>query len=247
MENKIKIYVEYFKNGYELAKANISTISYVAYGIGLIIQIVILSLIAGLYGMSYISFQFSLVLFVMIAFLLILSIPTAILFIIFLFFTSFLQVWNGGLFWKILTAIYVILLACIPLIKAWIKEKKPGIFERIRSSKISNTIEVYYLRWGVLVFIAIISMFLYFTFFPQIAKVNTSNYWNILGKYLFYNQNYYFLEVCWERLILPSSEVNGISIALTRSEINDPTKQEKMAELNKKYLDFCNNDFLKKF
>lgn len=49
MENKIKIYADYFKKGYELAKGNISTISYVAYGIGLIIQVAILSIIAGLY------------------------------------------------------------------------------------------------------------------------------------------------------------------------------------------------------
>lgn len=72
-------------------------------------------------------------------------------------------------------------------------------------------------------------------------KVATIKYWEdkeVYWKYLFYNQDYYFLDICWKKLVIPSDKVESIEIKTESYKISS-MKWSEINQLNQEYDNFC--------
>lgn len=226
--DKTSEYLHFFVKNKELV--------FIPYFIWVTIQIIILLSILGFSGLSYLSITFSLIIFIIVSFLFILSIPTFILFILFIFILSFVDLWNSWIIWKIFVILYILLLLVSPFIASKIK------FIKTIKDKYKDKVERFYIKSWIIffVFLFFALIFMVFSF-----KVATINYWNnqkVYWKYLFYNQDYYFLDICWKKLIIPSNKVESIEIK-TESYKFSSMKLEEINKLNQEYDNYC-EDYL---
>lgn len=226
-KNTEKITKEEKTNLISFLKNNKEILLIIAYFIWLFVQISILLYVLWFAWLSYLSISFSLVLFVIFSFLLIISIPIFIFFLIFLLIISIVYLW---LIWWILLFIFTI---CFLILKKYYITKN-------FIDKIKPKIDKFYYIYFWLNFLILFWVLLYFTFWFKVVTLKLDNNEKVFWKFLFYNQDYYFIEICWERIVYPSSEVKS-TIIETESYKVRTMKKEQIDWLNKKYNDFCNN------
>lgn len=223
LSKKIKDYYDFLKNNKEL--------SLVPYLIWLAIQITVLLSILWFVWLSYLSITFSLIIFIIISFLFLLSIPTFILFCIFLAITSFFDLWNVWIFWKVWVIIYIVLLFLSPLLY------KLNFIKNLEKKHL-NKIKNFYVKSGTFLFFIIFIALIYFTFSFKVANIKTSNNEEFFWKYLFYNQDYYFLDICWKKIVISSDKVESLEIRTESYKIKSMKIEEKN-NLNTEYNKFC--------
>lgn len=239
MVNKIKECFEQLSKDYDFLFKHKILIWYLSYWIGVIFQLLILFSILWFTGLSYLSISYSIILFLILAFLFVISIPTLFLFIIGVVWISIVNIWDTWIAWRIIWWLYIILIISLPFI---LNKCFPEKIKELKS-KYSNKIENIYIKWTLIMFVIIFSSFIYWTFNFKVAYIETitkSEEWKIFWKYLFYNKDYHFLDVCWKKLVIPGNQVKSIEIKTTSYEINWMKDEEKI-ELNKEYNNYCNN------
>lgn len=221
---KIKSFVAFIKENKE--------IWVLAYLVWIALQIIILLIILWFAGLSYLSITFSLVLFIIVLSLFFLSIPTFILFLVamLLIFVFWLLSW--GIIWTIILLVLVTILFSIKKFKLLGKQRKK-FYE-----KYWEKIDRFYFKYFIFIFWLIFFFMISATFS---FKVATIKYWDnkeVYWKYLFYNQDYYFLDICWKKLVIPSDKVESIEIK-TESYKFSWMKIEEINKLNQEYDNFC--------
>lgn len=208
-------------------KNNKEILLFSAYFIWLFVQILMLLYVLWFAWLSYLSISFSLVLFVIFSFLFLISIPLFFIFIIFSLIFSIIYLW---LIW------WISLFVCIIILVIFKKYNKAKNF----INKIKPKIDKFYFIYTWITFLMLFWILLYFTFWFKVVTLKLDNNEKVFWKFLFYNQDYYFIEICWERIVYPSSEVKS-TIIETESYKVRTMKKEQIDWLNKKYNDFCNN------
>lgn len=221
---KIKLFVSFVKDNKE--------IWVLAYLVWITLQIIILLSILWFAWLGYLSITFSLVLFIIVLSLFFLSIPTFILILITFALIFVFNLWSFGRSWKIILIVLFITLFSI---------KYFNLFENIRKKfykKYWDKIDRFYIKYFIFIFWLIFLFMIIATFS---FKVATIKYWNnkkVYWKYLFYNQDYYFLDICWKKLVIPSNKVESIEIK-TESYKFPSMKKEEKATLNQEYDNYC--------
>jgi len=238
MINEIKKYFEDLNKNYEFIFKHKVLIWYLSYWIWVSFQLIILFYILWFSWLSYLSISYSIILFIILVFLFLISIPSLLLFILWFFLLSAYHIWDLWIIWKIILWLYLILIISLPFIT---NKCFPKQIEKLKK-KYKNKVVNFYIKWTLILFILIFVSFVYWTFTFKLAYINTtinnSENWKIFWKYLFYNKDYYFLDICWKKIVIPWTQVKSIEIKTTRFEMNS-MKVEDKNKLNKEYSDYC--------
>ncbi len=222
--DKVKTFVTFVKKNKE--------IWVLAYLIWITTQVIILLLILWFTWLNYISITFSLVLFIIILSLFFLSITSFIILFIWVFFlliAIFFNVWILG------KAIFILLLGFLFLIKYL------DLFEDKRkefSKKYWEKIDRFYVKYFIFLFLLLFLFMIIATFSFKVAIIKYGDNKEVYWKYLFYNQDYYFLDICWKKLIIPANKVESIEIK-TESYKFSSMKADEKNSLNEDYNKFC--------
>ncbi len=222
--NKVKSFFEFINENRGLA--------FIPYFIWVIIQIIILLLILWFSWLSYLSITFSLIIFIIVSFLLILSIPTFFLVIFFIFILMFVDLWSNWVVWKIFVIFYVVLLLISPFLGSKIK-----IIQQMKE-KYKDKVERFYLKSWLILFLTLFFTLIFMFFSFKVAVIKYENNQAVYWKYLFYNQDYYFLDICWKKLIVPANKVESIEIKTESYKFSSMKEDEKIS-INQEYKNFC--------
>lgn len=197
-------------------------------------QIIMLLFYAGFQGLFYVSLKFSLIIFVLLFFILLISFPTFFLFMIWVFFIWIINFWNFWIFGKILIWFYFFFLFFWRFIlKKWFPKKFKSIQKSLKKSKF-DSFSWHYL---ILMFIMVILSMWYAVFWKKVVQIQTQKNQVIMWELNFYNQEYYFLDVCWNKFILPSTEVASVKLLWDQWYFSQ--NKGKLSELNTTYNNYC--------
>jgi len=227
MLKKIKLFWEFLEKNKILITSSI-------YWLWIWFQLIMLMLYSGFQWFFYISLKFSIIIFVILLFLFLISIPSFIIFWLGLFLIFMTWIWSWWILWKILVIIYF--LSPFLLRFLWNKyftKKIKKIDKYIKNEKFS-------LKFWILIFILIFISFSYSVFWKKIVILHLDNNKTLMWELKFYNQEYYFLEVCNNKIIFPSKEVKSINLLWDRFYFSQKENQKKLDKLNKDYNNYCN-------
>lgn len=194
----------------------------ITYSLWLLLQLFFLYVSFGIEWITFISIKFSLVLLVILFFLSFISIP--ILFIFFLF------LWIVIFFWVIWIAIILI------FIIFFIDKIFPKKFKNQNTYIENNPWKVYI---GSIIIIIIMFWLIYIWQFSiqKPIELLTEKQWKIMGELLFYNQDYYFINSCNEKVIIPSNQVISTHFLCLLKDCS----KERQSFINQNYKNYCSN------
>jgi hypothetical protein len=219
MSEKIDIVINFLKNHWWI-------LSFIAYFVWISIQVFFLIKDFWFVWLSYISIPFSLVISLIIIFLFILAIPIFLTLILY-FFVVLNVKWIiiSLVIWSLLWVLFAYL------------TKNDKEWQRDFEEKMNKAINLFY-RYSWIIFTTIIIALISIAFSFKVAKIS---YWDkeVYWKYLFYNQDYYFMDICWEKLIISSNQVNDIKVQTESYKLISMTNKEK-EKINAEYNAFCN-------
>lgn len=227
-------YIKWYKY---LSPDMILRISYLAYGIGFAFQVLCLSYFLWWNALNYLSLEYSIILFI----ILLVSFWAAIwsLVIVPLWLVVMLINWIYSL--DTLLQVCIIFWIIISWIIGYFIYRSHGdkLMEKYKS-KIYETLN--FITKGIIILFFI--SLTYWALSSKTVELQTSLEYKdgkILWKQLFYNNDYYFMYVCGETLIIPSHEVKKVSIKADKFQETQMNWSEKQ-KLESERRAYCSND-----
>ncbi|MDD3794069.1 MAG: hypothetical protein PHI37_04605 [Candidatus Gracilibacteria bacterium] len=239
----MKQYIDKIKEFGEFIEKNKILITSSVYGLGVAFQLIMLMSYSGFQGFFYVSLKFSIILFIIFLFLFILSVPSLFFFIFGLFLYGIVHFWGLGIIGKIFIFIYFfILFFGKPILRKFFPKK----YENFRNKLNKSEFDKFTLKIISLVFILIFSVFGFNVFASKYVDIKLKDGTNIIGELYFYNQEYYFLNFCGDKVIIPSLEVIGVKLIGDEYSYLQKSNHDKLEKLNKDAVNFCNSYILNK-
>lgn len=212
--------IAYYKN-------NKSEVVIITYLIWLLIQILWIIFLFWFEGLSYVSIKFSLIIFTIIWFLTLISFPLVIFFII------VISIVIIPYFWFFYLIIYFLLFILRKFFPTYFEKVRSYLIKKFDKEKV-NKLFLFYILFLTLP-IVILLIWNYLSIKPVSFIVKDE--WKLMWKLLFYNQDYYFFDICWEKVVYKSEQVNSIKYLCLFNNCNG----DKLKVLNEKYSNLCIN------
>lgn len=196
----------------------------ITYSLWLLLQLFFLYVSFWIEWLSFISIKFSLILLVILFFLSFLSFPVLLLFFLFTALIMFFWLlWVAVALWTL----FFIFSRFFPKISV---NKK--VFD-----KIEDKMWFLYIVSTVLIIIVF-----WFSFISQFStqkpiELFTEKQGKVMGELLFYNQDYYFINSCNEKIIIPSNQVISTHFLCLIKECS----KERTVFINQSYKNYCDN------
>ena len=226
---------------FKYLKENKILITISAYWSWMLFQIIMLVMYSGFQWFYYVSLNFSIILFIVFLFLFIFSIPLFIIFLILFLIIFFIH--NLAL---LLTTFVIIIL--IPYLVLYFFKKKfwdKTITNKFKRKEFIYSLDKFLVAYIILMFTIMFFWFLYAVFWKKIVLLNTENNISIMWELKLYNQEYYFLDVCETKLVLPAREVKSIQLLWDTFHFSQRDNQTDLEKINQEYKEFCESFNLK--
>lgn len=233
----MKQYIDKIKEFWKFIEENKILITSSIYWLWVAFQLIMLMSYSGFQWFFYVSLKFSIIIFIILMFLFLISIPSFVLFIIWILWIVMFWAWWWWIIWKILVILYFsILFFSKSILKSYFPKKFKDIQKKIKSSKIDK----FSIHYFMLIFILIFISFSYSVFWKKIVILNTQDNKVIMWELKFYNQEYYFLDVCKNKIILPASEIKSVNMLWDLFYFSQKENKEKLSKINSDYNNYCN-------
>ena len=188
--------LKYYETSFEFLKKNKEVVIILTYWLWLLLQSAFLFFSFGIEWLNYLSFKFSLILLAILLFLGFIWLPLIFLFIVF----SFLYIFLGLL----------PLLISLALIWALIWKYFHDFFDKEKFNNFDKKMNWIYVFSTFMIFILLWSSFISQYSVSKPIELLTEHNWKVIWDLIFYNQDYYFINNCDEKIIIPNSEITGV-------------------------------------
>lgn len=233
----MKQYIDKIKEFWEFIEKNKILITSSVYWLWVAFQLVMLMSYSGFQWFFYVSLKFSIIIFIILLFLFLLSIPSFILFAFWMLLVFVLWAWWWWIIWKIIVVLYF----TSPFLSRYILKKYfPEKFKKIQKKLKESKFDKFSSRYLILVFILIFISFSYSVFWKKIVILNTQDNKVIMWELKFYNQEYYFLDVCKNKIILPASEIKSVNMLWDLFYFSQKENKDILNKINTDYNNYCN-------
>jgi hypothetical protein len=232
----MKKYIDKIKEFWNFLENNKILITSSVYWLWIAFQLIMLMSYSGFQWFFYVSLKFSIIIFIILLFLFLLSIPSFVIFLIWLLWIFMFWLWSWWIIWKIVVITYFISLFLSKFIlKKFFPKKLRLIQKKIKNSKFDK----FTIHYWVLIFIVIFISFWYSVFWKKIVVLNTQDNKAIMWELKFYNQEYYFLDVCNNKIILPAGEVKSVNMLWDRFYFSQKENKWKLDKITNDYKKYC--------
>ncbi len=233
----MKQYIDKIKEFWEFIEKNKILITSSVYWLWVAFQLIMLMSYSGFQWFFYVSLKFSIILFIIFLFLFILSVPSLFFFIFWLFLFWIVLFWWLWIIWKIFIFIYFFsLFFWKPILRKFFPKK----YENFRNKLKKSEFDRFTLKIISLVFILIFISFSYSVFWKKIVILNTQDNKVIMWELKFYNQEYYFLDVCKNKIILPANEIKSVNMLWDLFYFSQKENKDILNKINTDYSNYCN-------
>lgn len=217
-----RFFKKYYKTSFDFLKTNKELVIILTYGLWILIQSTYLFFWFWIEWLNYISLKFSIILLAILFFLGFLWLP-----LMFLFITSILLLF----FWLLP---FILVLFIIPLIIWKIFHK---FFQSQKFKEFDKFMKFMYVANFILILITLWYSLVSKYSIEKPIELFTEKNWKIIGNLIFYNQDYYFINNCSEKIVIPSSQVTWVHFLCPIIWCT----QEKAIKISQLKSDYCNS------
>lgn len=187
---------KYYESSFKFVKDNKEIVVIISYWLWLLLQSAFLFFSFWIEWLNFLSFKFSLIILAILLFLGLLWLPIVFLFIILMFLYT---IW-----------LFFPFLLFIALLLGVLWKKFPNFFNKEKFNKIDEIIKLLYFFYTFIILIFFWISFIYQFSVSKPIELLTEKNWKIMWDLIFYNQDFYFINNCNEKIVIPNNQITWI-------------------------------------